>query len=131
MRPASNPQHADESDVAASEVLQALASELARMEDSGRSLEGLISRLAANALAEDGVIEGLQAIDELIQSMGALSRFIDVVSQLDAHINPDVLEDALGGVKLEALRRRLSVNQASGEDADGAPVAPSGDVDMF
>ncbi len=130
MRPAQNPVRDDESDVAAGRVLQALASELARMEDSGRSLEGLISRLAANALAEDGVIEGLQAIDELIQSMGALSRFVDVVSQLDAHIDPSVLQDALGGVKLEALRRRLNVNETDCDDADG-DMAASGDVDMF
>ncbi|MGD2133047.1 MAG: hypothetical protein PVI23_09650 [Maricaulaceae bacterium] len=113
------PGNAAGADVALADVLRAVADEISDMEQTGRTLESLVARLASPVLTEEGVIEGLQAMDQLNQRIGAMCSVLATLAATGAPLDEGILNEALDGINLEGVKEKLR-QRIYGASTDGA-----------
>ena len=111
------------------DVLGALADEISDMENVGRSLEGLVARLASPALTEDGVVEGLQQMDHLMQRIGVMCRVVSSLAETSGPVNQEILSNALDAIVLEDVKEKLR-QRIYGDEIEENPD-DSGEVEFF
>lgn len=114
---------------AMTDVLSAVAGELALAQGTCARLDGALGQLlhAAPADQRGAVMRELHAVDHLNQQIAALAGFIERLSGKMGAVTIDVT-DALGAITLGEVAQRIGegVGQAAAGEADAAD-----DVDFF
>ena len=111
------------------ELLLAIANELAGLERAGAMLQDLVAgKVRSGALSGMALLDA-QGADLLVQQLGELSRFLTTYAKAIRNNAADPLTTALDGVLLSALSRRLASNPEDENPPASGPA--SGEVEMF
>lgn len=114
---------------AMTDVLSAVAGELALAQGTCARLDGALGQLlhAAPADQRGAVMQELHAIDQLNQQIAAVAGFVERLSGKMGAVTIDVV-DALGAITLGEVAQRIG----EGVGHSAAPAADAGDdVDFF
>lgn len=109
-------------------VLERIAGELEALSQASRGAELVLSRVirsCEHTLSQEDV-RGLQDMDQMSQTLDALSRFVRDFNPRSEHVTPFELSEATRGILLEGLAQRL---RQGGRPETAMPK--SGDAEMF